>query len=179
MTTGKEFLGITVNPKMAFILRATVAVAVVLIVFAGTPAQAQTCRTVTNLPIQNLVDFQNSTVTNLGSNNFRIHWAYVSDPSITLICADSGLNPPCGFDGVFGKYTFPNQYHVIAESDFGACNLKTTITTDGGNFVYLFFELRFELNGNPSKQQFGPAAMSTDPNVIAVGQTLPLSQLLL
>lgn len=179
MTISKEFSGINVNPKMAFILRAIAALVIALVVTGGTPAQAQTCRTVTSIPIQNLLDFQNSTVTNLGNNNFRIHFAYVSDPSITLICADSGLNPPCGFDGVFNKYSFPNGYHVIAASDFGSCNLKSTITTDGGNFVYLFYELRFELNGNPSKEQFGPAAMSTDPNVIPVGTTLPLSQLLL
>ncbi len=176
MTRGKEFLGITVNPKMAFILRATAALAVVLIVTAGTPAQAQTCRTHTNLLIQNLVDFNNSTVTNLGNNNFRIHFAFVSDPSITLICADSGQNPPCGFDGAYFRSDLSGN--IIAESPGGSCNLKSTITTTGANAVAIAYEMKFELNNNPSKQTFGPACMTTDPNVIGVGQTLSLAQLL-
>lgn len=176
MTGVKEFAGTTVNRKMAFMLRATVALAVALIVTGSTPAQAQTCRTKTNLPIQNLVDFQNSTVTNLGNNNFRIHFAIVSDPSITLICADSGQTAPCGFDGAYFRSDLSGN--IIAESPGGSCNLKSTITTTGATSVVIAYEIRFELNNNPSKQTFGPACMTTDPNVIGVGQTLPLAQLL-
>ena len=177
MTCGKNFLGTTIHRRIASILTAMVMLAIALAITGGTPAQAQTCRTKTNLLIQNLVDFNNSTVTNLGNNNFRIHFAYVSDPSITLICADSGLNPPCGFDGVYSRMNLPSG-NIIAESGFGSCNLKSTITTNGLSPVVIDYELRFELNGVPSKQEFGPACLTTDPNVIGVNQTLPLAQLL-
>jgi hypothetical protein len=180
MTRGKEFLGITVKPKMTFILRATAALAFLLIITAGTQAQAQTCRQHTNIPTQNLIDLNNSTVTNLGSNNFRIHFVYVSDPSITLICADSGQQAPCGFDGVYFRMDLSST-NILAESGGGSCNLKSTITTDGTSPVAIQYELKFELNGVPSKQLFDPAGaacLTTDPNVIGVGQTLSLAKLL-
>lgn len=168
MTRGKKFLDTTVN-RRALVLTATVVLVVGLIVTGSPLAQAQSCRTVPNPLILNLVDTNNSTVTNLGSNNFRIHFAFVSDPSITLLCADSGLHAPCGFDGAYFRSKLSS--HIIAESGGGSCNLTSTITTDGGTSVILGYQMKFELNGNPSQEQF-ILCMATD--VIGVGQTVSL-----
>jgi len=166
-----------IRKRMGFILATTVTLAVALVIAGATRAQSQTCRTKTNL--QNLVDLQASTVTYLGNNNFRIHFAFVSDPSITLICAASGQQGPCGFDGAY--FRADQSSHIISESGGGDCNLKSTITTDGGNFVLIGYEMRFELNNNPSKQLFGGfTGMSTDPNAYpGIGQPTPLANVLL
>lgn len=150
-----------------------VAAIVLAMTFSSTSLQAQTCRTKTSLPIQSLLDLNASTVTSLGGNQFRLHFAYVSDPSITLICADSGLTPPCDFDGVYARLDLSGN--IISANSFGACNLKSTITTTGDTSVVLGYELKFELNGVPSRQSF-QAGMSTN---IPVGQTVSLASVLL
>jgi hypothetical protein len=176
MTTLKDsFRKLSTRRRVSLTLALAATLAVALTITGAIRAYAQTCRAKTN--IANLVDLNATTVTNLGGNNFKIHFAFVSDPTITLICADSGLTPPCGFDGAY--FRADQSGNIISESGGGSCNLKSTITTTGGNFVVLGYEMRFEQNGNPSKQLFGPAGMSTDPAVIPVGTTLPLSRLLL
>jgi len=177
MRKTKDLVSNVINRKVAFILIVAITLAGALAISGGTRAHGQACRVKTNIPIQNLIDLNASTVTNLGSNNFRIHFVFQSDPSITLICADSGQQAPCGFDGAYFRSDLSGN--IIAESGGGACNLKSTITTNGGTFVVIAYEMKFEQNNVASKQTFGPAGMSTDPNVIPVGQTKPLAQLLL
>ena len=159
--------------RVLTVMMAALAVLALTMTLSPRQVRAQTCRTKTNLPIQNLLDLNASTVTNLGSNTFRLHFAYVSDPSITLICAGSGLTPPCDFDGVYARLDLSGN--ITSANSFGSCNLKSDITTTGDTSVVLGYELKFELNGVPSKQTF-QAGMSTN---IPVGSTVSLSSVLL
>jgi hypothetical protein len=172
----------TRGKRMVSVLAGSLLAAVLAVVVTGNqPVKAQSCqRSETNILIQNLIDLNATTVTNegpdiQGNNQFKLHFAFVSNPSYGLICHASGGPAPCsGFDGVYPRLDLSGN--IISASTNGDCNLKSTITTVGNvNNVVLGYEVKFQLNGVPSEQAF-QAGMRTN---IPVGQTVSLSSVLL
>lgn len=156
-----------------------VLVAALAAIFSTRPVKAQSsCRVSSNIGVQKVIDLFQSTVKNLGNNQFQINFVFASPSAggVTTICNGT---PSCdsSLDGFTPRQDLTGN--ITAMSNFGSCNTTAIITTSPGvTWVLWAYTVNFEQNGTPSTETF-QAGMSTDPNVLPVGHTTSLANMLL